>query len=72
MKVLANHLLPFLPTLISLDHVELVPGREAEDNTIKSINILHRLKSQDTEEFFLSTDAEKVFSRVAWDYRRRP
>lgn len=67
-KILANRLLPLLSSLISLDKVVFIPGREGRDNTIKAININHWLSSQKKPGFFLSLDAEKAFDRVAWDY----
>lgn len=66
--MLANRLLPFLPNLVSQDQAGFVLGREACYNTIKVLNIHHWLTSSSTEGFFLSTDAEKAFDRVVWDY----
>lgn len=42
-KILANRLLPYLPTAISLDQVGFVPSREARDNIIKTLNLHHWL-----------------------------
>lgn len=67
-KVLANRLLPLVPDLISLDQVGFVPGREARDNTIRTLNLHHWLTSSKSQGFFLSLDTEKAFYRVAWDY----
>lgn len=39
-KILANRLLPLLPSLISLDQVSFISGRESRDNTIKALNIV--------------------------------
>lgn len=38
-KVLANHLVPLIPILISPHQVGFVPGHEVRDNTTKAINI---------------------------------
>lgn len=67
-KKLANRILPLLPSLVSLDQVGFIPGREARDNTLKAISIHHWLSSSSKPGFFLSHDAEKVFARMAWDY----
>lgn len=47
-NILANRLLPLLPNLISLDHVGFVPGREATDNPIRTLNLHHCLMSSKT------------------------
>lgn len=67
-KILANRLLTFIPSLIDLDQVGFVPGREARDNTLKAINIYHILSSTPQTGLLLSLDAEKAFDRLAWDY----
>lgn len=49
------------------DQVGFVPGRQARENTIKTL--LHQwLSSKKAPGFLLSVDAEKAFDRVAWDY----
>lgn len=40
-KILANRLLPLLPSIVSQDQVGFIPGREARDNTCKAINLHH-------------------------------
>lgn len=45
-----------------------MPDREAKDNVTKSLNLIHAARQQKIEGFLLSTDAEKAFDRVAWDY----
>ena len=60
--------MPLLNSLITLDQVGFIPGREGRDNTIKALNISHWLTSNKKQGFFLSLDAEKAFYRVAWDF----
>lgn len=63
-KTLANRLLK----LESLDQVGFIPGREARDNTTKTLLIHDWMTSHTNSGFFLSMDTEKALNRVAWDY----
>lgn len=67
-KILATRLAIHLPDLVHLDQVGFVPTREARDNTTKVLNLLHVAKTSHTPCVFLSTDAEKAFDRVNWQY----
>lgn len=67
-KIIANRLLPLIPSIISLDQVGFIPGREASDNTIKTLNIHHWLTAHAKPCFLLTLDVEKAFDRVAWNY----
>lgn len=67
-NILANRLLHLLPSLVLLDQVDFIPGREARDNTIKTLHIHHWFMSQTQPGFFLSVESEKAFDWVAWDY----
>lgn len=51
-KILANRLLPILPTIISQDQVGFKPGHEARDKTIKAIN-LHYIMTQTNQKRLL-------------------
>lgn len=67
-KILANRLLPFLTTWVHLDQVGFILGREAQDNTTKTLNVLHWMSSKRQSSFFLFLDTTQAFDRVAWDY----
>uniref|UniRef100_A0A8C5N2B1 Reverse transcriptase domain-containing protein n=1 Tax=Leptobrachium leishanense TaxID=445787 RepID=A0A8C5N2B1_9ANUR len=67
-KILASRLLPHIPGLIQPDQAGFVPGREARDNTIRALTLTHRAQRQGEALLLLSTDAEKAFDRVNWDY----
>lgn len=54
--------------LIHLDQVGFVPTREARDNTTKVLNLIHRANISKAPCTFLSTDAEKAFDRVNWEF----
>ena len=67
-KILATRLNPLLPGIVGLEQAGFVPGREAKDNTSKALLLLHAARTRDIEGLLLSTDAEKAFDRVAWDF----
>lgn len=67
-KILANRLQPLLSHLIGHDQVGFMQGREARDNIMKALLLTHAAHSQGIEGLLLSTDAEKAFDRVSWDY----
>lgn len=45
-----------------------MPGRKARDNVTKALNLIHRSHRAGFEGLLLSTDAEKAFDRVSWDF----
>lgn len=67
-KILATRLAPHLQALVHLDQVAFIPTREVRDNTTKVLNLLHVAPSTRTPSVFLSTDAEKAFDRVNWNF----
>lgn len=67
-KILANRIKPLLSKIISPEQVGFMKGREARDNTIKALILIHWARSSKIEGLLLSTDAEKAFDRVSWDY----
>lgn len=66
-KILSTRIQLHLPSLIHLDQVGFVPTREARDNTIKVLNLLHVVNKDKIPCIFLSTDA-KAFDRVNWQF----
>ncbi|KAM4034518.1 uncharacterized protein ACNLHF_021156 [Anomaloglossus baeobatrachus] len=67
-KILATRLAPLLPRIIHPDQAGFMAGREARDNTIKAINLIHAAKTGGIPSLLLSTDAEKAFDRVDWTF----
>lgn len=69
-KILANRLQPLLPRLIHLDQVGFVSGREARDNTLKTLLIADYARAHNIPLCLLTVDAEKAFDRVDWQFLR--
>lgn len=65
-KILTNSMLELIPKLIHSDQVGFVSMREARDNTIKAINLIHAAHVGKIPMLLLSTDVEKSFDRVNW------
>lgn len=67
-KIVANRLLLFLPSLIHNDQTGFIPQREAKDNTVRALGIIHQARMSGSPLMLLSTDAEKAFDRVDWGF----
>uniref|UniRef100_A0A8C5QB08 Reverse transcriptase domain-containing protein n=1 Tax=Leptobrachium leishanense TaxID=445787 RepID=A0A8C5QB08_9ANUR len=68
-KVLATRLKPFIPGLVHVDQTGFIPGREAKDSTVRAVNSIHGSPRLTTAPFLLlSTDCDKAFDRVRWDF----
>uniref|UniRef100_A0A8C5MJX8 Reverse transcriptase domain-containing protein n=1 Tax=Leptobrachium leishanense TaxID=445787 RepID=A0A8C5MJX8_9ANUR len=67
-KMLATRLNAFIPGLVHPDQTGFVPTREARDNTLRAINLIHLANATHTPTVFLSIDAEKAFDRVDWTF----
>uniref|UniRef100_A0A8C5MTA5 Reverse transcriptase domain-containing protein n=1 Tax=Leptobrachium leishanense TaxID=445787 RepID=A0A8C5MTA5_9ANUR len=68
-KALALRIARHIPHLVHPDQTGFIPGREARDNTVRALNLIHvAAKSRSDPSLLLSTDAEKAFDRVSWPY----
>uniref|UniRef100_A0A803J6H5 Reverse transcriptase domain-containing protein n=1 Tax=Xenopus tropicalis TaxID=8364 RepID=A0A803J6H5_XENTR len=67
-KILANRLAPILTKMINADQVGFILGRQAGDNTRRTINLIDVLNRQKKQALILSLDAEKAFDRLDWSY----
>lgn len=67
-KIIALRMGPLLSKLIGLEQVGFMPNREARDNVTKALLLTQAVRQRKIEGFLLSTDAEKAFDRVAWDF----
>uniref|UniRef100_A0A8C5QG33 Reverse transcriptase domain-containing protein n=1 Tax=Leptobrachium leishanense TaxID=445787 RepID=A0A8C5QG33_9ANUR len=67
-RILADRLKPYLPSLVHIDQVGFVPGREARDATQRAIDAMSAARCSGQRLLLLSTDAEKAFDRVLWPF----
>uniref|UniRef100_A0A6I8S7H8 Reverse transcriptase domain-containing protein n=1 Tax=Xenopus tropicalis TaxID=8364 RepID=A0A6I8S7H8_XENTR len=70
-KILGNRIKEHLPDLIHTDQAGFVPGREGKDNTTKVISLIRQAQKKHISSLILTTDAEKAFDRVSWDFLDR-
>lgn len=67
-KILSMRLGAVLQRIIPLNQVGFIRIREARDNTIRTIDVITRVRHLNTSFIFLSTDAEKAFNKVDWTF----
>lgn len=59
-KAMAMRIAHHVPSLVHPDQTGFIPGREARDNTVRAINLIHSASgSRATPTLLLSTDAER-------------
>lgn len=61
-----------MPHIIHSDQTGFIIGHEANDNSLRAIQLIHWVCSclEPTPYLILSTDAEKAFDQVDWSYPR--
>lgn len=69
-KILANRLKHIVPNIVHPDQTGFITGREARDNSLRAIQLIHwaRTRPDPQPYLILSTDAEKAFDHVDWSY----
>ena len=67
-KVIANHLKPILPIIISLEQVGFVEGRQILDGIILVHETIHSLKATKTPGTLLKLDLSKAYDKLNWHF----
>nr|XP_023927486.1 uncharacterized protein LOC112038880 [Quercus suber] len=70
-KVLANHLKPLLPSIVSENQSAFQAGRVITDNILMAFENLHYMKTQQTGStgfMALKLDMSKAYDRVEWSF----
>lgn len=71
LKILANRIKPFLPSLISHHQGAFVPNRQIQDNILIAHETFHYLKHKKSKldfEIGLKVNMNKAYDRVEWDF----
>lgn len=71
-KILAMRLQEHIGDLVHPDQTGFVKGREARDNTIRALHLLHWIQygPEKAPRIVLQMDAEKAFDRVNWGFMK--
>lgn len=69
-KILANRLKHLMPHVVHPDQTGFIAGREARDNSLRAIHLIHwaRTHPEPRPNLILSIDTEKAFDRVEWSF----
>lgn len=67
-KIFAKRLKEQMPEGIHTDQTGFIPGKEGEDNEIRTLLMLHKVRGGKFPALFLSIDAKKAFDRADWAF----
>uniref|UniRef100_A0A803JJA9 Reverse transcriptase domain-containing protein n=1 Tax=Xenopus tropicalis TaxID=8364 RepID=A0A803JJA9_XENTR len=70
-KIIGNRIKQHLPDLIHTDQAGFIPRREGKENTAKVISLIRYAQQKHIPSLILTTDAEKAFDRVSWEFLDR-
>ena len=70
-KVIANHLNPILPSLISFEQIGFVEGRQISDGIILVHEILHSIKSRKLLGMLVKLDIAKAYDKLNSQFIRK-
>ena len=67
-KVIANHLKPILPLIISLEQAGFVEGKQILDGIILVHETIHSLKTTRTPGMLLKLNLSKAYDKLNWQF----
>lgn len=70
-KIISNRITLIILTYIHLDQVGFLKGREARDNTLKTLTLVEYVQRPTIPSCLLVIDAEKAFDRMGWCFLRK-
>lgn len=70
-KIIANRLKPLLPTLVSVEKMGYVEGRQILNNIIQAHEVVHSLMSNRQAGMIMQLDLEKANDVLNWTYIRK-
>jgi hypothetical protein len=69
-KVIARHLKPILPFIISPEQSGYVEGRKILDNILLAHEVIHSLQTTGNPCMLLKLDLSKAFDKISWAYMK--
>ena len=70
-KVMANHIKPILPELVSLEQFGFVEGRQILDGIILMQEMIHSLNQTKMPGMMIKVDLAKDYDKVSWRFLRK-
>lgn len=67
-KILAMRVLPSISDIVHLDQVGFTPIRGMRDKTSRVLSLIHYACASSSPTLLVSTDTEKAFDRISWDF----
>ena len=68
MKVIANHLKPLMPGLVSQEQSVFLEGRQILDGIILTQEMIHSLKQTKIQGTLIKVDLAKAYDKVSWRF----
>lgn len=67
-KIFSKRLFPYLETIIELDQVGFMPGRESRDGTTRAIDLIQKIGKDIKNCCLLAVNGEKAFDCINWKF----